>query len=113
VFAPRKPRLNPSLDRKIRSPSLKTECLDRMIFFGRQSLERALRQYGEHYDGGMKSSWLGQSTHNLATNGPRSVNRAAEGETTPRPIQKLIRHVYVVVVTICGDLRRAPWVLVS
>ncbi len=29
--------------------SLKTECLDRMIFFGRKSLEKAVREYVEHY----------------------------------------------------------------
>ena len=28
---------------------LKTECLDRMIFFGRKSLEKAVREYVEHY----------------------------------------------------------------
>ncbi|MEE3369829.1 MAG: IS3 family transposase [Planctomycetota bacterium] len=29
--------------------SLKTECLDRMVFFGRKSLENAVRDYVEHY----------------------------------------------------------------
>jgi hypothetical protein len=29
--------------------SLKSECLDRMIFFGRRSLERALKQFVAHY----------------------------------------------------------------
>ena len=29
--------------------SLKSECLDRMIFFGRGSLERAVQEYVEHY----------------------------------------------------------------
>ena len=29
--------------------SLKAECLDRMIFFGRGSLERAVSQYVTHY----------------------------------------------------------------
>ena len=28
--------------------SLKAECLDRMIFFGRKSLENAVREYVEH-----------------------------------------------------------------
>jgi len=31
--------------------SLKTECLDRLIFFGRQSLKRAISQYVAHYHG--------------------------------------------------------------
>ena len=29
--------------------SLKSECLDRMIFFGHHSLERAISQYVEHH----------------------------------------------------------------
>ncbi|MFT4548146.1 MAG: putative transposase [Verrucomicrobiales bacterium] len=29
--------------------SLKSECLDRMIFFGRRSLESALEQFVAHY----------------------------------------------------------------
>jgi len=29
--------------------SLKSECLSRMIFFGRRSLERAVAEYVEHY----------------------------------------------------------------
>jgi len=29
--------------------SLKSECLDRMIFFGRKSLGNAVREYMEHY----------------------------------------------------------------
>jgi putative transposase len=29
--------------------SMKSECLDRMIFFGRRSLERALKQFVIHY----------------------------------------------------------------
>ena len=29
--------------------SVKSECLDRMIFFGEGSLRRALREYGTHF----------------------------------------------------------------
>ena len=29
--------------------SLKSECLNRMIFFGEASLRRALREFGEHF----------------------------------------------------------------
>ncbi|MEM7205015.1 MAG: hypothetical protein AAF628_32475 [Planctomycetota bacterium] len=28
---------------------MKSECLDRLILFGRQHLERALREYVDHY----------------------------------------------------------------
>ena len=31
--------------------SLKSECLDRMVFFGQRSLERALREFVAHYHG--------------------------------------------------------------
>jgi putative transposase len=29
--------------------SMKSECLDRMIFFGQQSLRRALKEFAAHY----------------------------------------------------------------
>ena len=43
----RSPNLNAYLERYMRS--LKSECLDRMIFFGRESLERALKNFALHY----------------------------------------------------------------
>jgi putative transposase len=39
--------VNAHLERYMRS--LKSECLDRMIFFGRRSLARALKQFVTHY----------------------------------------------------------------
>jgi len=47
LLPPRSPNLNAHLERFMRS--LKSECLDRMIFFGRRSLERALKQFVAHY----------------------------------------------------------------
>jgi putative transposase len=44
---PKSPNLNAYMERWFRS--LKSECLDRMIFFGRKSLENAVREYVEHY----------------------------------------------------------------
>ena len=44
---PRSPDLTAFWERLCRS--LKSECLERMIFFGEQSLRRAIRQYLEHY----------------------------------------------------------------
>ena len=41
------PNLNAYMERWFRS--LKSECLDRMVFLGRKSLENAVREYGEHY----------------------------------------------------------------
>ena len=43
----RSPNLNAFVERFFRS--LKSECLGRLIFFGQKSLERAVRQYLEHY----------------------------------------------------------------
>jgi putative transposase len=43
----RSPHLNAFLERYMRS--IKSECLNRMIFFGRKSLERALKEYTAHY----------------------------------------------------------------
>ena len=44
---PRSPNLNAFAERFVRS--VKEECVGRMIFFGRSSLERALREYMAHY----------------------------------------------------------------
>jgi transposase InsO family protein len=46
---PKSPNCNPHAERFVRS--VKEECLDRMILFGRGSLERSLREYGRHYHG--------------------------------------------------------------
>jgi hypothetical protein len=43
----RSPNLNAHLERYMRS--MKSESLDRMIFFGRESLERALKNFAVHY----------------------------------------------------------------
>ena len=47
VLTPKSPNLNAHLERFMRS--LKSECLDRVIFFGEPSLRRALREFGEHF----------------------------------------------------------------
>ena len=44
---PRSPNLNAWIERFMRS--IKSECLDRMIFFGEESLRRAVREYLAHY----------------------------------------------------------------
>lgn len=44
---PRSPNLNAFAERFVRS--VKEECVGRMIFFGRSSLERALTEYTAHY----------------------------------------------------------------
>ena len=47
LLPPKSPNLNAYMERWFRSP--KTECLDRMAFFGRKSLENAVREYVQHY----------------------------------------------------------------
>ena len=47
LLPPKSPNLNAYMERSFRSP--KTECLDRMAFFGRKSLENAVREYVQHY----------------------------------------------------------------
>jgi hypothetical protein len=47
LLPPRSPILNAHLERYMRS--LKSEGLDKMIFFGRRSLERSLKQFVAHY----------------------------------------------------------------
>ena len=47
LLPPKSPNLNAYMERWFRS--LKSECLDRMVFFGRKSLENAVREYVEHY----------------------------------------------------------------
>ncbi|MEO2009259.1 MAG: integrase core domain-containing protein, partial [Pirellulaceae bacterium] len=47
LLPPKSPNLNACMERWFRS--LKSECLERMIFFGRKSLEKAVREYVEHY----------------------------------------------------------------
>jgi len=47
LLPPRSPNLNAYIERFMRS--LKSESLDRMIFFGEKSLRRAVTAYVEHY----------------------------------------------------------------
>jgi len=49
LLPPKSPNLNAFMERWFRS--LKSECLDRMIFFGRKSLENAVHEYVQHYHG--------------------------------------------------------------
>lgn len=49
LLPPKNPNRNAYVERWYRS--LKSECLDRMIFFGRRSLQKAVREYVQHYHG--------------------------------------------------------------
>jgi transposase InsO family protein len=47
LLPPRSPNLNAHIERFMRT--MKSECLDKMIFFGENSLRRALTEFSEHY----------------------------------------------------------------
>ena len=47
LLPPRSPNLNAYCERYMRT--MKSECLNKMIFFGENSLRRALKEFTEHY----------------------------------------------------------------
>ena len=57
LLPPKSPNLNAYMERWFRS--LKSECLDRMVFFGRKSLENAVREYVAHYHAERNHQGLG------------------------------------------------------
>ena len=57
LLPPKSPNLNAYMERWFRN--LKSECLDRMIFFDRQSLENPVRLYVEHYHAERNHQGLG------------------------------------------------------
>jgi len=70
LLPPKSPNLNAYMERWFRS--LKYECLDRMIFFGRKSLENAVREYVEHYHAERNHQGLGNELIE-PVDGPESV----------------------------------------
>ena len=57
LLPPKSPNLNASMERWFHS--LKPGCLSRIIFFGRKSLENAVREYAEHYHAERNHQGLG------------------------------------------------------
>ncbi len=55
----RSPNLNAYVERFVLS--IKNECLDRMIFFGEQSLRRAVAEFIRHYHGERNHQGLGNA----------------------------------------------------
>ena len=47
LLPPRSPNLNAFIERYMRT--MKSECLNKIIFFGENSLRRALKEFEEHY----------------------------------------------------------------
>ena len=74
---PRAPNCNAFAERFVRS--IKTECLDQMIFFGAGSLRHALAEYVEHYNAERPHQGIG--------------NRLIEPpDETPRRLGAVVRH---------------------
>jgi transposase InsO family protein len=65
---PRSPNLNAFAERFVRS--IKEECVDRIIFFNRGSLERALGQYIEHYHSERNHQGIGNRLLRSPTGSP-------------------------------------------
>ena len=57
LLPPRSPNLNAQCERFMRS--LKSECLDRLIFFSEASLRKALREFSRHYHAERNHQGLG------------------------------------------------------
>jgi len=57
LLPPKSPNMNAYMERWFRS--LKSERLDRRIFFGRKSLENAVSEYVEHYHGERNHQGIG------------------------------------------------------
>ena len=65
VLPPRSPKLNSQLERFF--GSLRTACLDRMIFFGEDALRRAAGSYLDHFHQARNHQGLGRRCKSSAT----------------------------------------------
>ena len=78
VLPPKSPNLNAHLEHFMRS--LKSECLNRMIFFGEASLRRASREFGEHFHH-ERNHQERCGRKGIGTDLQRGLERLAENET--------------------------------
>ncbi len=78
---PKSPNLNAYAERFVRS--IKSECLDRMIFFGGRHLRFVLAEYGEHYHAERNHQGIGnqliEGTDETAKDTGPVVSRARVG----------------------------------
>ena len=73
LLPPRSPNLNAYIERYMRT--MKSECLNKMIFFGEKSLRRALTEFTEHYHSernhqGLENNIIDFKEESGSTNGP-------------------------------------------
>jgi len=85
---PKSPNLNAHLERFF--GSLKSECLDRMIFFGERSLQNAVGQYSLHYH----CERSHQSVHNSIITPTDEVGRSAGQVQSRQRIGGLFRYYH-------------------
>ncbi len=83
----RSPNLNAYVERFVLS--IKSECLDRMIFFGEQSLRRAVRRIRSSLSCRAKSSGVGKRVDRSGRARGRSRRECAMPQTTGRLAQLL------------------------
>ena len=88
VLPPKSPNLNAHLERYMRS--MKSECLERMIFFGEKSLRRALAEFESHYHCERNHQGLG---NNLIEPGDE-VGRAWGRVTCRNRLGGMLRYYY-------------------
>lgn len=89
ILPPKSPNLNAHLERFF--GSLKSECLERMIFFGENSLRKSVKEYLAHYHAERNHQGLG---NNIIESGERGASRA-EGEIECRErLGGLLRYYY-------------------
>ncbi|MCA9111420.1 MAG: integrase core domain-containing protein [Planctomycetaceae bacterium] len=79
LLPPRSPDLNAHLERQFRS--MKSECLDRLIFFRERSLRRALRQWVAHYHAERNHQGLGNQL----------ITPQDQGESSAGEVQRIER----------------------
>jgi transposase InsO family protein len=84
----RSPNLNAWAERFVRS--IKEECLGKMIFFGEQSLNRAIREYLAHYHGERNHQGLG----NRLIEPAKDVGRAAGDVECRNRLGGMLRYYY-------------------
>jgi transposase InsO family protein len=67
LLPPRSPNLNAYCERYMRT--MKSECLNKMIFFGEKPLRRALKEFTEHYHSERNHQGIGNEIGALPDNG--------------------------------------------
>jgi transposase InsO family protein len=88
LLPPKSPNLNAHIERYMRS--MKSECLERMVFFGENSLRQALAQFVEHYHAERNHQGLGNRLIE-----PSAEVGSVEGEVTCRNrLGGLLRYYY-------------------